>query len=110
MENHAIILSTDKINNSDAINKELVSGLIMDRKVHMEYFGIEPDNQADYLDSQMQEEIERKTMINIYFESDKIVYNSFSEDEICLYALNLINNPEVIVESISDVNDIYIYG
>lgn len=109
MESHTIILSTKKINYPDSISKELVSGLIKDKKVQMDYFGIEPDNQADYLDASMQEIIERSTIINIYFESNIIDYNSFSEDEIYNYALALLDDPEAVLEPHSNINEIDIY-
>ena len=109
MESHAIILSTNKINNPDAINKELVSGLINDKLVQMDYFGVEPDNQADYIDETMQEIIDRTTLINIYFESESIDYNSYSEDEIYNYALSLIHSPDAVVKSDAETNEIDIY-
>jgi hypothetical protein len=86
-----------------------VSGLINDKLVQMDYFGLEPDNQADYLDRTLQEVIDRTTMINIYFDSEYIDYNSFSEDEIYSYALSLLNNPKAEIEPHSDINDIDIY-
>ncbi|WP_289058698.1 hypothetical protein [uncultured Flavobacterium sp.] len=109
MESHAIILSTHKINNPDAISKELVSGLINDKLVQMDYFGVEPDNQADYIDGAMQEIIDRTTLINIYFESESIDYNSFSEEEIYNYAISLLQSRDAVVKSDIESNEIDIY-
>lgn len=106
---HTITLLTPK----RALPKDgflkFITQLIDDKIVEIDYFGIEPDNQADFIDADMQSKIDNNTFINIYFQGDDIDYNSFSADEILNLAINVLNEPKRTSDIKTDENEINIY-
>lgn len=100
---HTITLITTKRILSDNDFIKLAIQLIENKLVKVDYFGIEPDNQADYINAEMQDKIDNNTFINIYFEREKIEYNTFSEAEILQLAIIILSDP--IVGSRIEVNE-----
>lgn len=108
---HTLILNTPKRVLLETGFIELTIKLIRNQLVEIDYFGLEPDNQADYIDEVMQSKIDSTTIINIYFEQDEIDYSAYSEDDIFNLATNLLIRPEGgnrrVVANEKDI-DIYI--
>ena len=87
MELHTIILETPR---KEIPNEDLwvfVKALINRNLTVVEYFGVIIDNQADYIDEEMQQKIDSTTIIEINFGSEEAIdYGSHDTDEV----LNLI--------------------
>lgn len=95
MEQHTIILETPQIE----IPKEglwlFAEALIKRNTTTIDYFGVIIDNQADYIDEEMQQKINKTTFIEIHFESEEeILYESYSRDETLTLILDYIEQSE----------------
>jgi hypothetical protein len=106
---HTITLLTPRRVLEESGFLKLTTQLINHKLVEIDYFGIEPDNQADYVDAEMQDKIDNNTIINIYFEGDQIDYNSFSSDEILNLASKILNEPQEGTRVEANDKDIDIY-
>lgn len=106
---HTITLLTPKRILGESGFLKLTTQLISNKLVEIDYFGIELDNQADYVDAEMQDKIDNNTIINIYFEGDQIDYNSFSPDEILNLASKILKEPKEGSRVEADNKDIDIY-
>lgn len=106
---HAITLITPKRILEESGFLKLTAQLISHNLVDIDYFGIEPDNQADYIDAEMQDKIDNNTIINIYFEGDQIDYNSFSPEEILNLASRILKEPKEGTRVEANEKDIDIY-
>jgi len=111
MIQHTIILETYKKNIPLKVDLDYVTNLIIKDRPIVEYFGIELDNDADYINTNMQMKFVRTTTIVINFEStDEINYDKYSRDEIfdlISKYFSLTMKSEVRIES--DEKDITIY-
>jgi hypothetical protein len=100
MENHIVILATPKRKITEIGLKILLETLITKNLTKLEYFGFPIDNQADYIDDEMQEEINSTSYIEIYFESEYgIDYEDFNYNDVndlVLQHLNKSKNLEVV--------------
>lgn len=106
---HIITLLTPKRILANHGFLDLIIQLINNNLVKIDYFGIEPDNQADYINEEMQDKIDKNTIINIYFEDEQIDYNSFSPDEILNFAVKILREPNDGTRVVADEKDIDIY-
>ncbi|BDU27709.1 hypothetical protein [Flavobacterium sp. GSB-24] len=106
---HTLTLTTPKRVLGESGFLKLTTQLISNNLVEIDYFGIEPDNQADYIDAEMQDKIDNNTIINIYFEGDQIDYNSFSAEEILNLASKILKEPKEGTRVVADQKDIDIY-
>lgn len=106
---HTLTLTTPKRVLGESGFLKLTTQLISNNLVEIDYFGIEPDNQADFIDEEMQDKIDNNTIINIYFEEEQIDYNSFSAEEILSLATKLLKEPKEGTRVVADEKDIDIY-
>lgn len=105
---HTIILSIPRRKLPEVEFLQLALYLILNEPVELDYFGLEPDNPADYLDDEMQLRIDSKTFINIYFEGDKMDYHLYSFAEVLAMATNLLIDPKEGTSVVADQKDITI--
>ncbi|KVV16343.1 hypothetical protein [Flavobacterium sp. TAB 87] len=106
---HTLILSTAIIILPSIGHCKLVLCLIENNKVDIDYFGVEIDNPADYMDEEMEAKIKNTTYINIHFEDEEIEYSKYSKEEILKLAKNLLVNLADIKISADDKDiDIYV--
>lgn len=106
---HTLTLTTPKRVLGESGFLKLTTQLISNNLVEIDYFGIEPDNQADFINEEMQAKIDNNTIINIYFEGDQIDYNSFSADEILNLASKILNDTKEGTRVEANEKDIDIY-
>lgn len=106
---HTITLITTKRILADNGYLKLTNQLIANELVEVDYFGAEPDNQADYVDEEMQDKLDKFTFINIYFEGEEIDYSSFSDIEILKLATKVLSDPKEGSRAVANENDIDIY-
>ncbi|MCK8142968.1 hypothetical protein MW871_13795 [Flavobacterium sp. I-SCBP12n] len=91
---HVLILSTKRINIPSSDFIPLVSSLIDENEMEIDYFGIEIDNPADYLDEQMKLKISTTSFITIHFECDKIDYSRYSDEAILKFIIDVLHCDE----------------
>lgn len=102
MENHLVILSTPKRRIPKVGIKSFVETLINERLTKLEYFGDPIDNQADYIDEEMQRKMDSTSYIEIFFESENNIdygnfdYNDFND--LIFHHLNKSKNLEFVVD------------
>lgn len=106
---HTLTLTTPKRILGESGFLKLTTQLISNNLVEIDYFGIEPDNQADFINEEMQANIDNNTIINIYFEDEQIDYNSFSAEEILSLATKLLKEPKEGTRVVASEKDIDIY-
>lgn len=95
MELHAIILETPRKEIPSEGLWLFVKELITRNMTTIEYFGVIFDNQADYIDEEMQQKINTTTFIEIHFESeDEIDYGSHGVDEVVNLILHHLEHSE----------------
>ncbi|MCC9016943.1 hypothetical protein [Flavobacterium lipolyticum] len=83
MMNNTIILETYRKEIPIEPSVDFVVNLIVKDRPIIEYFGIELDNEADYVSREMLQKISLTTIITINFESrDEINYNTYTPDEV----------------------------
>lgn len=101
MTSHTLILSAPKINIPESNIIDFAKGLIISNLVNIDYFGIENDNQADYIDELMQETINNTTYLTFHFDKEGIDYENSGEVETLQFVVDLLdekNIGRVIVE------------
>ncbi|MBP4142023.1 hypothetical protein J3S90_09430 [Flavobacterium sp. P4023] len=91
---HVLILSTKRINIPASHFIQLVISLIDENEMEIDYFGIEIDNPADYLDEQMKLKINTTSFITIHFECDKIDYGSYSDEAVLNFITDVLRYDE----------------
>ena len=109
MKQHTLILSTAKVKIPDVITVDQVTSLINRGLTGIEYFGVEIDNQADYIDDDMRAASEEITYIEFYFETEEpIDYDSLSMEEVNVLILDIIKKSAKI-EIRADEKDVTLY-
>jgi len=106
---HTITLLTPRRILAESGFLKLTEQLLRNNLVEIDYFGLEPDNQADFINEEMQNKIDKYTIINIYFEGDEIDYSSFSPEETLNLAVKLLSEPKQGSRAVADKKDIDIY-
>jgi hypothetical protein len=106
MEQHTIILETPRREIPNEGIKLFVLALINRGLTRLEYFGDSIDNQADFINEEMQRKIETTTFIEINFESqDGLDYDSYNIDQVFTMILYYLDNSENI-EIVANIKDI----
>lgn len=109
MESHTLILSTTKTTIPTDIKIDFVTNLINRGLALTEYFGVEIDNQADYVSQDMQKVSTDITYIEIYFDTEKeINYEALREDEVDELILNIISHSDKL-EMRTNGKDVVVY-
>lgn len=109
MANHTLILSTTKTAIPANLKIDFVTNLINRGLALTEYFGIEIDNQSDYIEPDMKNVSTEITYIEIYFETkEPIDYDALSEVEVDQLILDLFTHSET-KDIHSDGKDIKLY-
>jgi len=109
MESHTLILSTAKLTIPNVITMDMVTSLINRGLTGVEYFGIEIDNQADYIDEDMKAASEEITYIEFYFDTEESIdYDSLSLEEVNALILDIIKKSTQI-EIRADEKDVTLY-
>lgn len=106
---HTITLLTPKRILAESGFLKLTTQLINNNLVEVDYFGLQPDNQADFFNKEMQDKEDNNTIINIYFEGDEIDYNSYSPVEILNFATKILCEPKGDSRAVANEKDIDIY-
>lgn len=89
---HTVILNTPSFLVPKAGILRIVKHLIDNNRTEIDYFGGEIDNPADYIDDEMQKEIDNSTFIEISFESeDEIDYHAMETHEVYKIILDQID-------------------
>lgn len=110
MIQHTLIISTPKIERTENVTPSAIHELIRKGLTTIDYFGLEIDNQADFIDDEMQAKIDKFIFIDIYFETEEVIdYQAKSELEIYKYYYALIENPKGEVFN-ADEQNIFIYS
>lgn len=90
---HTVILKTPLLTVPNAGILLIVKHLIENNRTKIDYFGGEIDNPADYIDEEMQKEIDNSTFVEISFESeDEIDYHSIEPHEVYNIILDQIES------------------
>ena len=109
MIQHTLILAVPKMNVPSIGIVLLVNHLIDNFKTKIEYFGLEPDNQADFVDEEMEYKIANTTFIEIHFESEMpIDYDQYEVNQIHTLILDKLKYSKN-KETSTDGKDITIY-
>lgn len=109
MENHLVILATPKRKITEIGLKILLETLITKKLTKLEYFGVPVDNQADYIDDEMQKKINSTSYIEIHFESEYgIDYEDFNYNDVSDLVLQHLNQSKNL-EVVADGKDVTIY-
>lgn len=106
---HTITLLTPKRILAESGFLKLTTQLINNNLVEVDYFGLQPDNQADFFNKEMQDKEDNNTIINIYFEGDEIDYNSYSPVEILNFATKILSESKGDSRAVANEKDIDIY-
>lgn len=110
MESHTLILEMPKaeIPSTDII--PFVKNIIKSNIANIDYFGIERDNQADYIDEKMQNTIDSSTYITFHFDYPEIDYDKFDEKETLQLIVDVIEQQKIGEVKIDDKDiDFFIY-
>lgn len=92
MYHHTLILSTVKLHIPNGIDITYITNLLHRGLLLNEYFGIEIDNQPDYIDADMEEASHKLTYIDFHFDTEKpIEYDSLSIPDVEILIDNIIN-------------------
>ncbi|QIH37869.1 hypothetical protein G7A72_03215 [Flavobacterium sp. Sr18] len=110
MVQHTLVLTTPKIIIPSTEILEFVKELILSNLINIDYFGIELDNQADYVDDEMQLKFDTSTYITFHFEDTEIDYVILDEDNVLNLIFNQLNNNKIGEIIVDEKNiEIYIY-
>ena len=97
MENHTLILSTPKLDVPEAVTITYVTNLLHKGLLLIEYFGIELDNTADYIDQDMKEFDENISMIDFHFSTEEpLDYDSLSVIDVERLIDNIIKQSDYV--------------
>lgn len=108
MIQHTLILTTPLIEIPATNILDFAKDLIASNLTNIDYFGIELDNGADYVDEEMQNKFANSTYLTFHFTDIEINYLSLNEDNVINLLFNLLNNNE-IGQIIVDEKDIEVY-
>ncbi len=108
MKHHSLILRTPKSKLPKVVTFDFVTDLMSRGLLRIEYFGIEIDNQADYLDAHMKQQSDESTFINVNFDTEQVViYSNLTIIELENYLKKITSNSNDMQIS-NDENDITI--
>lgn len=83
MYHHTLILSTAKLHVPKGIEITYVTNLLHKGLLLIEYFGVQLDNSADYIDQDMKEFDAKKSLIDFHFDTEETIdYDSLSVIEV----------------------------
>lgn len=108
MIQHTLVLTTARISIPSTGVLDFVKELISSNLTNIDYFGLELDNGADYVDDEMQVEFDTSTYITFHFSDAEIDYIILDEDNVMNLILMQLNN-NIIGQIIVDEKDIQIY-
>jgi hypothetical protein len=108
MIQHTLVLTTPKISIPSSDILDFVKELISSNLTNIDYFGVELDNVADYIDDKMQVKFDTSTYVTFHFADTEINYNILDEDNVMNLIYNQLNNNQ-IGEILVDEKDIDIY-
>jgi len=95
MNAHTVILSTTKTEITKDSSCDTIAHLINRGIAMVDYFGVELDNDADYIADDMKDVSNDITYIEIHFETEEpIDYDSLNEVEVDNLILDLLANTE----------------
>jgi hypothetical protein len=110
MESHTLIL---KIPKAEIPSKDIfpfVKNIILSNITIIEYFGVELDNGYDYIDEEMQNNIDNTTYLTFHFDYPEIDYDKFNEEETLQLIVDVIEQQKIGEVKIDDKDiDIFIY-
>lgn len=87
---------------------EFAKDLIAANIPTIDYFGVELDNDHDYIDDEMQNTIDNSTYLTFHFTHSEINYVILNDDEIMNLLFTLLNSNE-IGQVTADEKDIEFY-
>lgn len=97
MNHHTLILSTAKLHIPEAITITYVTNLLHRGLLLIEYFGVEIDNQPDYIDQDMEEASHEISYIDFHFDTEEpIDYDSLSVPDVERLIENIIKQSDKI--------------
>jgi hypothetical protein len=97
MQHHTLILSTPKLHFPEKITITYVTNLLHRGLLLIEYFGIEIDNQPDYIDQDMEEASHKFTYIDFHFDTEESIdYDSLSITDVEHLIDNIIKQSDTI--------------
>lgn len=102
MMSHTLILTTPKIEIPESNIIDFTKDLITSNLVNIDYFGCEQDNQADYIDDQMQDTIDNTTYITFHFNYPEIDYEKYDEVETLQLIVDVIEQKKIREVKIDD--------
>jgi len=109
MKNHTLILSTAKVTIPDVITIDQVTSLINRGLTGIEYFGVELDNDADYIDNDMKAASEEITYMEFFFETEEAIkYEALSIEEVNELILDAIKK-SARIDIEADHKDVTLY-
>lgn len=83
MQNHTLILSTAKLHVPEEFPITYITNLLHQGLLGIEYFGIEIDNQPDYIDADLEEASHKISYIDFHFGTEETIdYDSLSVIEV----------------------------
>lgn len=107
MKTHTIILTAPKLSIPKNNIIKFIKDLIISNLLNIDYFGIELDHQADYMDEKMIAHEKSSSFITLNFDSEVLDCKSFTEVETFQFLINLLEQRERI-EILQDEKDITI--
>ena len=110
MESHTLILATPKAEIPSTEIILFVKNIIENNLAKIDYFGIEQDHQADYIDEKMQTTIDNTSFITFHFDYPEIDYDKFNDEEILQLIIDVIEQQKIGEVKIDDKDvDFFIY-
>lgn len=110
---HTLVLSTPRFDIQSKPNViEIANSLIHSKLVNVDYFGIELDNQADYIDEEMALKMSTSTFITFHFDENiasQVDYDCDEEVILNLILSILMENQIREVLVYENEIDVYIY-
>ncbi|WP_367752497.1 hypothetical protein [Flavobacterium sp. WC2430] len=95
MINHTLILTIPKVELPTVNILEFAKDLIAANSPTIDYFGVELDNDYDYIDEEMQSKIDNSTYLTFHFSDIEINYVIYDEDQVINLLFNKLNNDEI---------------
>lgn len=109
MQHHTLILSTAKLHIPEAITITYVTNLLHRGLLLIEYFGIQIDNQPDYIDADMEEASHKISYVDFHFDTEEpIDYDAMSITDVEHLIDNTIKHSDKI-DLRTDGKDIAVY-
>ena len=102
MESHTLILTIPKVEIPSKDIVLFVKKIILSNIANIDYFGIEHDNHADYIDEEMQETIDNTTYITFHFDYPEIDYDKLNDQQTLQLIVDLMEQQKIGEVKIDD--------